>query len=234
MPVPLVAVVSCSMLHQDDYIGSISYAFADVVGPLLLDSSCRYDASSTWQQWIKDRNPGADPTKYPLSSGFSVGDMILVITPDGKGTILPFFGEAKLGDVVIYRRDRRSTGNEPIIHRVVGIVNVKDGAIGSVDGTLDCFTQKDFEEKFIPYVLSCQSGNPNCLYKEFPKTGTFRFYMTKGDNNRGTDQCSGILPVTDSQVLARGWIRVPYLGWLKMVLNRILSVLFGVSFLVSG
>jgi signal peptidase I len=234
MPVPLVAVVSCSMLHGDDVIGSISYGFADVVGPLLLDGVCRYDASGSWQEWIKERVPDAQPTKYPLSSGFSVGDMILVMTPDGKGTLLPFFPETKIGDVVIYKRDRRSTGNEPIIHRVVGIVKVNDGGIERVEGTLDCFTRKDFEEKFIPYVLSCQSGNPNCLYKEYPRGGSFRFYMTKGDNNKGTDQCSGILPVTDSQVLARGWIRIPYLGWLKMVLNRILGVLFGVSFMFVG
>ena len=231
MPVPLVAVVSCSMLHEDDVIGSVSYGIANAVGPLLLDSKCVYDAGNEWQEWIKERNPSADTGSYPLRSGFSVGDMILVITPDGKGTIFPFFSETKLGDVVIYQRDKRISGNDPIIHRVVGIVRVVNGTPASIDGTADCFTLKDFEDKFAQYVKNCQAGL-SCPYTDYPKTGDYNFYITKGDNNRASDQCSGILPITDNQILARGWIRVPYVGWLKMILNRVLGLLFGISLLV--
>ena len=234
MPVPIVAVVSCSMIHEDDVIGSLSYKIADSVWPMLLESRCKYDSGNNWSKWITDKVPQADTGNFPLRSGFSVGDMVLVITPDGSGTILPFFSQTKLGDVVIYMRDRRVSGSEPIIHRVVGIVNVRDGRVSDVSGTLDCYTQKDFEVKFIPYVLNCQKGSPSCAYRSFPTGSDFRLYITKGDNNRGTDQCGGILPVTDQQILARGWIRVPYLGWLKLALNRVFGLVLGIPFMLLG
>lgn len=324
MPVPLVAVVSCSMLHEDDAIGSVSYGLAQVTYPILLDSPCSYgsrvhknwvylfswdnipgndserllrylrddhdigwvesaeirksDDGKTlhiikdenlveimidekeekailkirddrtyylkvkkekgklniynwvnWKDWIKQRISGQEIEKeiekFPLKSGFSVGDMILVITPDGKGTILPFFSETKIGDVIIFNRDKKTSGNEPIIHRVVGIVRVKNWEIQEIKGTLDCKTKQNFEEEFIPYVKNCQKGTERCLYGDFPKESEFEFYITKGDNNEGTDQCTAnMLPVTDAQVTARGWIRIPYIGWLKLLLNRILNV----------
>lgn len=37
MTVPLVAVVSCSMLHQDDIIGSVSQGISQILWPILLD-----------------------------------------------------------------------------------------------------------------------------------------------------------------------------------------------------
>ncbi|MEA3255685.1 MAG: S26 family signal peptidase [Candidatus Altiarchaeota archaeon] len=224
MMVPLVAVVSCSMLHEGDAIGSVSYGLAQISYPILLDDSCSYRYSKSWVNWIKKRMPGQDTDKFPLRSGFSVGDMILVITPDGGGTILPFFSETKVGDVIIFNRDK-NTGNEPIIHRVVGIVKVKDWRIQAVEGTLDCTTEQDFTDKYIRYVRECQEGTAGCRYRDYPKGSEFEFYITKGDNNEGTDQCSAsILPVTDAQVTARGWLRIPYVGWLKLVLNRILNV----------
>jgi len=234
MPVPLVAVVSCSMLHEDDAIGSVSYGLAQVTYPILLDSPCSYGSRVhknwvNWKDWIKQRISGREIEKeiekFPLKSGFSVGDMILVITPDGKGTILPFFSETKIGDVIIFNRDKKTKGNEPIIHRVVGIVRVKNWEIQEIKGTLDCKTKQNFEEEFIPYVKNCQKGTERCLYGDFPKESEFEFYITKGDNNEGTDQCkANMLPVTDAQVTARGWIRIPYIGWLKLLLNRILNV----------
>lgn len=296
MMVPLVAVVSCSMLHEGDIIGSPSYALAQVTYPILLDDACSYRSGRHWETWIKQRYlfsldpvdveedmskgrvseglgdrfkaggyplsedatlketgegrweiidggavyiiqkegwklrvyrkrmPEQDIGKFPLKSGFSVGDMILVITPDGGGTILPFFSETGVGDVIIFSRDR-NTGNEPIIHRVVGIVKVRDWGIHKVEGTLDCKTEQDFTDKYIRYVKDCQEGAVGCRYRDFPKGSEFEFYITKGDNNEGTDQCStSILPVTDAQVTARGWLRIPYVGWLKLMLNRTLGV----------
>ena len=160
--------------------------------------------------------------------------MVLVITPDGTGTILPFFSGTKIGDVVIYLRDRRVSGSEPIIHRVVGIVDVRDNRIYNVTGTLDCYTQKDFEAKFIPYIKNCQKGYRGCPYGSFPSGNDYKLYMTKGDNNRGTDQCGGILPVTEQEILARGWIRLPYLGWLKLILNRVFGMVLGIPYMVLG
>jgi len=199
MLVPLVAVTSNSMLHTND----------------------------GWSTWLNAKGiPEAQVGSFPLRSGFSQGDMILTITPDGKGTILPIFSETQLGDVVIYNRDSLHRGNEPIIHRVVGVVNVADYSVSGIEGTLDCLTEEDFNEEYIKSIKDCQMGE-ECPYNEFPEGGNFRFYITKGDNNHGTDQCgpgNGIaLPVPDSQLTARGWIRIPYLGWLKLGLNRILG-----------
>lgn len=234
MPVPIVAVVSCSMIHEDDVIGSISYKIADSVWPVLLDGRCEYDAGNNWTEWVENRIPSADVKSFALRSGFSVGDMVLVITPDGKGTVLPFFSETKIGDVVIYMRDQQVSGSEPIIHRVVGIVDVRDGRIYNVTGTLDCYSQKDFEARFIPYIMNCQKGYQGCPYRSFPSGSDYKLYMTKGDNNRGTDQCGGVLPVTEQEILARGWIRLPYLGWLKLILNRVFGLVLGIPYMFMG
>jgi len=230
MTVPLVAVVSCSMLHQDDVIGSVSQGISQIVWPILLDGPCSYDASPNWRSWITERVPGANIDSFPLKSGFSVGDMVLVITPDGAGTIIPFFSPARLGDVVIYKIDKNAVANEPIIHRVVGLVKVVNGTVSSVEGTLDCFTQENFQNTFIPYVSSCREGKASCPYRDYPKGGAYSFYITKGDNNRVSDQCRGgyyksILPVTDAQVVARGFLRIPYVGWFKIILGRFLGLL---------
>lgn len=234
MPVPIVAVVSCSMIHEDDVIGSVSYKVADYVWPVLLDGRCRYDHGSNWTGWVREKIPDADIRNYALRGGFSVGDMVLVITPDGNGTIFPFFSGTHVGDVVIYLRDKRIAGGEPIIHRVVGIVDVRSGRVYNVTGTLDCYTKKDFEAKFIPYIKNCQKGYPGCPYRSFPSGGDYRLYLTKGDNNQGTDQCGGILPVTDQQILARGWIRLPYLGWLKLILNKVFGLVLGIPYMLLG
>ena len=233
MPVPLVAVVSCSMLHEDDAIGFLSYGFSQATGPLFTEGTCVYDAGKNWREWIKQRIPNADIESFPLKSGFSVGDMILVITPDGGGTILPFFSETKVGDVVIYSRDERSRGGEPIIHRVIGIVKVRNGQVAGVEGTLDCFSEYEFTNRFIPSIATCRQGGP-CPYKTVPSGDDYDFYLTKGDNNKGSDQCNSILPIPDSQVIARGWIRIPYVGWLKLFLNRILGLFLGVLAIPFG
>lgn len=230
MTVPLVAVVSCSMLHQDDVIGSVSQVMSQILWPVLLDGPCNYDASSGWREWITSRSPGTDIDSFPLKSGFSVGDMILVNTPDGKGTIIPLFSAPKVGDVVIYKLDKYAVANEPIIHRVVGIVKVSSGNVSGVEGTLDCFRAEDFSSKYIPYVNACQEGSQNCQYRDYPSGANYSFYITKGDNNQVSDQCRGgyyrsILPVTDAQVVARGFLRIPYVGWFKIVLGRFLGLL---------
>lgn len=58
--------------------------------------------------------------------------------------------------MVIYKIDRNAVANEPIIHRIVGIVRVSDWKVSGIDGTIDCFTEADFNNTFIPYVKSCQ------------------------------------------------------------------------------
>ncbi|HEX55355.1 MAG: hypothetical protein DRO94_03270 [Candidatus Altiarchaeales archaeon] len=200
MLVPLVAVTSQSMLHVSD----------------------------SWKVWLQEHGISKDRIeKFPMQNGFAMGDMIVTITPDGEGTIIRLFPDTQLGDVIIYRRDKLHPGNEPIIHRVVGIVYVRDWDIEGIEGTLDCLSEDDFRNKFIPYIRDCIDGK-RCPYREFPKTGTFKFFITKGDNNPVSDQCgigTGIaLPVNEEQLTARGWIRLPYIGWLKLLMNYILGI----------
>jgi len=117
---------------------------------------------------------------------------------------------------------------------VVGIVRVSGGNISGVEGTLDCFTAEDFQNKYIPYVKACQDGLQDCPYRDYPKGDRYSFYITKGDNNPVSDQCRGayyrsILPVTDAQVVARGFLRIPYIGWFKIILGRLLGII-GIGF----
>lgn len=201
MLVPLVVVTSGSMVHEPGDEG--------------------------WVRWLTERNLTADLIqKFPLSDGFNRGDMIVTISP-----------EARLGDVIIYERDLAHLNlgsNEPIIHRIVGVVLVKDWAVVNTSGTLDCLTKEEFEKKYVKYVRDCVEKTGYCVYPYYPESGSFGFYITKGDHNPASDQCSGYsvlrngiaFPVNEAQVSARGWVRIPYLGYLKLLLNTIIRALF--------
>lgn len=206
MLVPLVAVTSQSMLHKNN---------------------------EDWKNWLIEKGISKEKIeKFPMQNGFDMGDMILVKTPNGKGKFLgikfpTLFSETKFGDVVIYNRDKEHGGGEPIIHRVVGIVKIKNFSVDSIEGTLDCLSKEDFDEKYIPFIINCiNNKKEKCPYNEFPKDKDFNFYITKGDNNRGTDQCGSIAyPVNQEQLSARGWIVLPYIGWLKLILNEFIKLI---------
>ncbi len=198
--VPLVVVTSGSMLHED----------------------------RGWFYWLTEHNlSGVD--SFPFSSGFARGDMIVTISPYAYSV----FPETRLGDVVIYQRDyaksHESGSTEPIIHRIVGIINIRSDRVSGVEGTIDCYNAEDFG-RYIEYVRNCRTHQGECFYPQVPQSEDYRFYITKGDNNLGTDQCGfggGIaLPVNEAQLTARGWIRLPYIGWIKLIFNAILKVLF--------
>ncbi len=198
MLIPLVAVTSGSMLHTSD----------------------------EWQNWLLSNNVSNEEiSTFPMRGGFAKGDMVVTITPDGKGTIHNFFSKTELGDVIIYKRDKQHMlGAPPIIHRIVGVVKVKDWEVDSVEGVLDCLSVEEFNGRYIPYVRDCIDGG-RCLYQDFPESGDFNMYITKGDNNPRSDQCVNIaLPVTDAQLTARGWITIPYLGWLKLILSVFIPI----------
>ncbi len=198
MLIPLVAVTSSSMLHTDD----------------------------RWSDWLKAENISENTIDtFPLKGGFATGDMILTVTPNKEGTIHGLFSETQLGDVIIYKRDKVYRPDAPpIIHRVVGIVRIKNGEIDSVEGTLECMDLEDFETTYLQNIKNCNNGG-KCPYIEYPNSPDFNFYVTKGDNNPRSDQCINIAyPVTDSQLTARGWIVIPYVGWLKIILNAIIPI----------
>jgi signal peptidase I len=224
MLVPLVAVTSCSMLHANDEIGMASAKFAQSIG-----INCY--ASNEYKNLEDLFSSEEEIKKLPFKNGFSIGDMIIVITPNGKGEIFGFkfptlFSETKFGDVIIYNRDKKHGDGEPIIHRVVGIVRVKNWSVEGTEGTLGCLSEEDFNNKYIPMIVNCINGKEeSCPYREYPKKENFKFFITKGDNNGGIDQCSPIAyPVNEEQLSARGWIRLPYIGWLKLILNALIGL----------
>lgn len=198
MLVPLVVVTSGSMVHDA--------------------------GDNSWFVWMGERDiPVDEIAGFPLNNGFNMGDMIVVISPN-----------AKLGDVIIYERDRLHSQGlmlEPIIHRAVGVVYVENWSVAKTTGTLDCYTIDDFNNYHIQVVKNCSMDMNSCPYPVIPESNSFRFYITKGDHNKAGDQCSNqgsiALPVNEAQVTARGWIRLPYIGYLKLLLNAILQLILG-------
>ena len=198
MLLPLVAVTSGSMIHDS--------------------------GDDSWKTWMTDRNMTEQQISgFPLLDGFNVGDMIVVKDPN-----------AKLGDVLIYERDKdhSAAGDIPIIHRAIGIAYVEDWNVVRTEGTLDCFNNETIL-RYVNIIHDCASLDSlkNCPYPEIPKTSSFRMYVTKGDHNHESDQCSQIMqisyPVSEEQVLGRGFFRIPYIGYLKIIPTMILKLIFG-------
>ena len=195
MLVPLVVVTSESMIHQPDDL--------------------------SWKLWMRERGLSDKAIEsFPLISGFNMGDMILVRDP-----------KAGLGDVVIYERDLDHLTfmtKDPIIHRVVGVAHVGNYKVVDVEGTLDCLSPPTLEPT-IKMIMECQTKKTYCPYTRYPNGGDFNILITKGDNNEGSDQCNKKLniayPVNEAQVTGCAYIRLPYLGWPKLLLNIIYRIL---------
>ncbi|MBD3388118.1 MAG: hypothetical protein GF416_03640 [Candidatus Altiarchaeales archaeon] len=196
---------------------------ADMLVPLVVvtsDSMVHTPGDNDWHSWMVDHGLTEEMiSSFPMKSGFNMGDMILVKNP-----------RAELGDIIIYERDldhRHFSSNDPIIHRVVGVVHVEGYEIGAVEGTLDCMNDQSMM-RYVDMVRACQDKNGECPYTRYPKDGMFKLFITKGDNNEGSDQCSSRLkiayPVNDAQVTGRALVRLPYVGWLKLILNFVLSI----------
>lgn len=200
--VPLVVVTSGSMLHVNE----------------------------GWSNWLNNSwSDEALVSSIPFQSGFAKGDMIFTVSPD-KYHLFP---DTRLGDVIIYDRDLahlyKYASNEPIIHRIIGVIWIEDGSVARVDGTTACLDNESFR-KYIDFIRNCQDGKDKCLYPRYPEGNVYRFYITKGDNNPSPDQCGvngGIAyPVNQEQLKARGWVRLPYVGWIKLLFNYILLFVF--------
>jgi hypothetical protein len=152
----------------------------------------------SWNTWLTGHGvTGQQISNFPLQDGFARGDMIVTMRPD-----------VKLGDVVVYNRDpaHNSQRSEPIIHRVVGVVTIEDSNV-AVEGTTDCWSK----DKILGYAQSNSGysgkGNPDKLV----------FYITKGDHNAVSDQCGNIaFPVSEEQLLAKTFIKIPKIGYLKL------------------
>ena len=168
--------------------------------------------SDSWEIWLKSHGLSeTEIEKFPFQDGFNTGDMIVTR-----------WGEVKLGDVIIFKRDLGHwRGNEPpLIHRVVGIVEIRNWEVKSISGTTDCI-DKQIYTTHIPLVMDCASAD-QCLYPDPERyqnqetnAGNFTLYVTKGDNNRVSDQCGNLAyPVTAQQVITKAWLRIPKIGYL--------------------
>ena len=197
---------------------------ADMLVPLVVVTSQSMQHEShdnSWMVWMEKR--GMDDgtiASFPLSNGFSMGDMIVVTAPTSG-----------LGDVIIYERDLHHlnfSSTDPIIHRVVGVAHVRDYNIQNVEGSLDCLNKKSMM-KYVKMVEGCQVGDAGCPYTRYPEGGDFKLFVTKGDNNVGSDQCNIKLniayPVNDAQVTGKALLRLPFLGWPKIILTVLFRVL---------
>jgi signal peptidase I len=193
---------------------------ADMLVPLVVvtSGSMVHDSGDTsWIKWLSSRGLGEPQIgSFPMSSGFNVGDMILVKDP-----------HATLGDVIIYERDfdhLTFATRDPIIHRVVGVAHVENYSIAATEGTLDC-QNPQMLSSYVERIRQCQLKVGYCPYPRVPSTGSFDLFITKGDHNGGSDQCNQQLniayPVNDAQVTGRALLRLPYLGWPKLILNLI-------------
>ncbi len=152
-PYPVVAVMSESMEHPksfDDWWDGTSCC----------DPGCTQRAvqSNIYEvEGIKK----TDFTNYPFKNGFNPGDIIVLTSPN----------QAKVGDVVVFMSWHR---NEPIIHRVVNVM--EDG----------------------------------------------KFYKTKGDNNCGSGDFEQ--RIAKSDIIGKAAFNIPYLGWLKLALVKLIGV----------
>jgi hypothetical protein len=158
------------------------------------DSDSMVHEGTEWKRWLTDRGITEESiSSFPLQNGIKKDEYLTVIKAEN----------VSLGDVILYDAGNRQSGNPLIMHRVVGIVMVEEWAVVSVSGTLDCLTTEDYNTNIIPRMKDCYEGNKSCIYEYVTGKPSFRFYMTKGDNNRVSDQCAGILPVIDEQITGK-------------------------------
>jgi len=192
-----------------------------ILGPpfppiVVVVSTSMLHENTEWKTWFEEHS--LTYTNFTFIDGFDKGDIIITKKAN----------EINIGDVIIYERDSEhyEPNSAPIIHRVVGIISVKDWKFENYTGTLDCIDEEQIEDA-IERVKMCNNGL-RCIYKNFPKEGNFKFYITKGDNNPTTDQC-GLMPYTpmslipETQVITKAWILIPKVGYIKIWINDIIS-----------
>ncbi|KTG09209.1 S26 family signal peptidase [Haloprofundus marisrubri] len=158
--------------------------------------------SGVWPPMVAIESGSMDPNMQKgdmvvitATDRFSGGtaDAVGVVTTDDDGEYQRFVGD---GDVIIYNAPNRET---PIIHR----------ARFRVEAGENWFDRAN--ESFLPAgVDSCEELR-NC---PAPYDG----YVTMGDANGVYDQAKGIAPVVKEEwVRAKAGLRIPCLGWLRLV-----------------
>lgn len=202
----------------------IAWAFLQMLGWMLgtasplvvVESESMIHPSDTWKQWYLDRN--LTPDSY--GGALNVGDIVLVKGDDPN--------DIRVGDVVVYTKYGGAyIGGEPVIHRVVGIVEIHGdeaftyGVAGFENGsiTTPCNRNNGFSLDEIRSLYST-----DVVKKFFPGIEggleDFKLFITKGDNNAVEDQCRspGMIsyPIHERLVQGRAKMDIPYLGYVKL------------------
>lgn len=107
---PLAGVESSSMDHQ---IAKDDNGILNLCGRI--KDKSYIDFNQYWEtcgDWYEENNITKEQfSEFPLKDGFKKGDIIVV-----WGRFKP-----KIGDIIIFKVDPKSTAPRPIIHRIVGI-----------------------------------------------------------------------------------------------------------------
>jgi signal peptidase I len=183
---------------------------------VVVESESMVHEGVAWEEWHYQNN--LNPDSYPFAGGMNIGDIILVKGDDPKDIVV--------GDIIIYTKyDNMQIGGEPIIHRVVGVVEFKGGKVSETTGAVS------YEEPLIKVPCTSEAGytpreigdiyTTTAIQKLYPdlKLQNFRLFITKGDNNAQTDQCpAGVIsfPVHEDLVQGRAKFDIPYLGYVKL------------------
>jgi len=169
-----------------------------------------------WEAWYPPQNLSTES----MGGGINVGDIVVVKGESPKSI--------NIGDVIIYTKYSGVTiGGEPVIHRVVGIVDVSGdeavthGAVRYENGsiTTPCSNSSAYELDEIRSLYSTDviKGVFHGIDTELT---SFRLFITKGDNNAVEDQCRGpgmiSYPVHQRLLQGRATMDVPYVGYVKL------------------
>ncbi|MBN2517495.1 MAG: DUF99 family protein [Candidatus Altiarchaeota archaeon] len=185
--------------------------------PLVVVESESMIHSSNWQQWLADN--GLTPSAYGFDGGMGIGDIIIV---KGDDTY-----DINVGDVIIYQKleCERNAGGEPIIHRVVGIVDVDggnvnaQGAVRFEDGLIKT-PCNDYSSSYDLQSIKDRYADGR-YFKDFA-TDKFRLFITKGDGNQREDQCRRgdsceiSYPIHNKLIVGTAKFDIPWLGYIKL------------------
>ncbi len=132
-------------------------------------------------------------------SGLALGTGLPIVTVSSQsmvptlnvGDIVIIKGEETYGtgDIIVFK----GWESDPIIHRVVAAAEGNN--VAKLDGW------NEMTDQFVAQMAY----------------GRGKIYITKGDNNPRCDQCVNRLPVEESEVYGKAVAKIPYLGWVKIL-----------------
>ena len=172
---------------------------------ILLIGGILFGISGVWPPLVAIESGSMEPNLHQGDLVFIVdvkeidgGRLDIIARGDGEGDYK--FGE--MGDVIIFNANGSS--DLPVIHRVEFLV--EEGEDWYDRGDQNWVVGKDCNA-----MLNCPA----------PHEG----YITKGDNNEKYDQSQGISgPVKSSWVKGTAKVRVPWVGYIKLIFNEIVGI----------